>query len=37
VETVVAEDQSVAELLATAKVNERPIPFQDLLKINESF
>jgi len=37
VEMMVAEDQAVAELLATATVAEQPMAFQDLLKIHESF
>ncbi len=37
VESMVAEERAVTELLATAKVADQPIGFQDLLKLNESF
>jgi len=37
VESIVAEELAVARLLATARVAEQPIGFQDLLKLNESF
>lgn len=37
VESMVAEEQAVAELLTTAKVIEQSVAFQDLLKMNETF
>ncbi len=36
VESMVAEEQAVAELLTTATVVEQPVGFQDLLKMNET-
>jgi trigger factor len=37
VESMLAEERAVTELLATAKVVDQTIGFQDLLKLNESF
>jgi trigger factor len=37
VESMVAEERAVTELLATARVVDAPVAFQDLLKLNESF